>query len=109
MGRDDDGHVARRQRLEPLDELSFAANVKMRGGLVEKQHFGLPDEDAGKSDRLFLAARQAAPALRDRHLVAQRMTGDETFNAGKPRGRHYFCICRFRLAKRDVVAQLAEE
>ena len=40
MGRDDDRHLAVRERLQPLEELGFAAHVKMRGRLVEEQYFG---------------------------------------------------------------------
>ena len=70
-----------RMRLQPFQKFGFAANVEMRGRLVQEQHPGLPDQDAGQSDRLLLAAGEAAASLGDRHVVAHRMAGDEALHA----------------------------
>ena len=70
-----------RMRFQPFQKFGFAANIEMRGRLVEEQHPGLPDQHAGKPNRLFLAAGQAAAALGNRHVVAHRMTGDEALHA----------------------------
>ena len=78
-------------------------------GSSRNRTFGLRMSDARETDGLLLAARQAAPAFGDRHVVAQRMTGDEAFDAGETRGRENLLVGRGRLAERDVVAQLAEE
>ena len=78
-------------------------------GSSRNRIFGLPDQDAGEADRLLLPAGQAAPALGDRHVVAQRMAGDEALDAGEARGRQHLLVGGVRLAERDVVAQLAEE
>ena len=95
--------------LEPFEEFGFAAHVEMRRRLVQEQDFRIADQHARQSDRLLLAAGQAAPAFGDRHVVAQRMAGDEALDAGKPRRREHFCVGRVGPAKRDVVAQLAEK
>ena len=94
MGRDDDGHLAVRQRLQPLEEFGLAADVEMRGRLVQEQDARLADQDARQPDRLLLAAGQAAAALGDRHVVAQRMTGDEALDAGQPRGLDHLLVGR---------------
>ena len=98
-----------RERLQPLEELGFAAHVEMRGRLVQEQDLGLADQGAREADRLLLAAGQAASAFGDRHVVAQRVTGDEALDAGEPRRREDLFVGRARPAERDVVAQLAEE
>src|SRR6185369_1790352 len=54
--RYDDGYIPGRQQLEPFDKFAFAAHVKMRRRLVEKQYSGLPDQHARKSDGLLLTA-----------------------------------------------------
>ena len=48
-------------------------------------------------------------ALGDRHVVAERMAGDEGLDAGQTRRREHFLVGRRRPAERDVVAQLAVE
>ena len=100
---------SRGERLQPFEEFGLAAHVEMRGRLVEEQHLRLADQHAGEADGLLLAAGQAAAALGNRHVVAQRMAGDEALDAGKPRRREDFFVGGLRLAERDVVAQLAEE
>ena len=69
----------------------------------------MTNEGTGKPDRLLLSAREAAAAFRDRHVVAERMAGDEAFHAGKARGRKDFLVGRGGPAQGDVVANLAEK
>ena len=52
--------------LQAIEEFGFAARIEMRGRLVQEQDFRIADQDAGKADRLLLAAGQAAPAFGDR-------------------------------------------
>ena len=109
MRRDDDGHLAVGEALEPFQELRFAAHVKMRRGLIQKQNLRPSDQDARKPNRLFLTPGKASPAFGDGHLIAQRMGSGEAFNSGKLCGSKDLFIGCGGPAKRDVVAQLAEE
>src|SRR5262245_36499211 len=83
MGRDDDGHLAVGQPLQPLKELRFAANIEMGCRFVEKQDLGTTDQDAGKANGLLLPARETAPPFGNRHFVAKGMGGSEVLNARK--------------------------
>src|SRR4051812_2728121 len=77
VGRNDDGHFSLGQELQALEEFGLASYVEMRGRLVQEQHLGLADQHPRQSDRLLLAAGQAAPALGNHHLVALRVAGNE--------------------------------
>ena len=81
VGRNNYRHPLVANGLQSVQKFGLAANIEMGCGLVEEQHPGLSDQNAGKPDRLFLASGQAAAALGDRHIVAHRMTGDEAFHA----------------------------
>src|SRR6266404_5210088 len=84
---DDDSHPLAANSLQPLQKLAFATNVKMRRRLVQEQYPGFSDQHAGKPDRLFLAAGQAAAPFRNRHIVAHRMSRDKALYARQPRRR----------------------
>ena len=81
----------------------------MRGRLVQKQHPRLPDQHARQSDRLFLAAGQAAAALGDGHVVPHRMAGDKALDPGQARGGKHLLVGGLRFSERNIVAQLAKE
>ena len=95
--------------FQAVEEFGFAANVEMCGRLVQEQDCRIADQCPREADRLLLSAGEALAALGDRHLVAERMTGDEGFDARKPRSLDDLLVGGFGIAERDVVAELAEE
>src|SRR3977135_1106577 len=109
MCRDDDRHLLSADRFKALQEFSFTTDVKMCGRFVQEQPPRFSDQYAGQPDGLFLAAGQAATALRNGHVVSHRMAGDEAFNARKTRRGEHLLVCRLWFAERNIVAQFSEE
>src|SRR5258706_13019577 len=109
VGGDDDRHPLAANSLQPLQKLAFAANIKMRRRLVPEQDPGLSDQHAGKPDRLFLAAGQAAATLGNGHIISHPMARDKAFHAGQARRGKDFLVGCFRFAQRNIVSQFPKE
>src|SRR5437879_3076781 len=109
MRRNNDRHPFAANGLQPLQKFGLASDIKMRCWLIQEKNPRFSDQDAGKSDRLLLASRQATPALGNGHIIPHRMTRDEALHARKPCGQQNLFICRLRLAQGDIVAQLSKE
>src|SRR6516165_1778957 len=63
MRGDDDGHSRVIEGFQALKKFGLAADVEMCGRLVQKQDFGLSDQNTRKTDGLLLATRQTPAAF----------------------------------------------
>src|SRR5690606_13964189 len=87
----------------------FASYVEVGGRFIHENNFWFADQGARQADGLLLPAGETATSFRNRHIEAQRVTGNELFNAGKTGYVEHFSVCRRRPAQCDVVPELAKK
>src|SRR5262249_12844015 len=102
------GHQGAEARLDRGLDLA----VERGGRLVEHQHRGILEDDAGDGDALALAAGKLDAALADLRGVAAPALPvleleDELVGMGELRGAHDLGLGRLRAAVADVVADRA--
>src|SRR5438128_1910512 len=68
--RDDERGTPCRQALEALHDEGLRLRVERRGGLVEDQDGGVPEDGARDGEALFFALRQREPLLSHHGVVS---------------------------------------